>query len=192
MIKKWIVSSSKYLFDNKPWLTIREDNLIMPKGGIMNGYYVFEYPNWVSVIAIDKNGDFIMVEQYRHAIGEVNYELSAGVCDDTDEDMLESAKRELLEETGYGGGKWSEWIINSANPGTHTNLTYCFLAEGVERLKDQDLDDTEDMAVHVFSVQKIIRLLMNNEIRQSLHASALWKYIALKRKEDMAANTISS
>jgi ADP-ribose pyrophosphatase len=179
-ILKWKTLKSKYLFQRKPWLTVREDTLEMPNGSIMESYYVLEYPNWVNVIAITNEGKFVMVKQYRHAIGEVNFELSAGVCDEEDTDTLVSAQRELLEETGYGGGIWSQWMVNSANPGTHTNFTYCYLAEGVAKIKHQELDRTEDISVHIMSSEEIMDLLMTDQIRQSLHAAALWKYVAIK------------
>ena len=177
---KWKLLASKYLFQNKPWLTIRQDQVKLSTGKVMDGYYVFEYPDWVTILAIDIEGHFIMIKQYRHALGEVNYELSAGVCDEEDENHLESAKRELLEETGYGGGTWSQWTVNSANPGTHTNLTYCYIAEGVSLQAKQKLDDTEEIEVHKLTKDEVMHLLVTNQIRQALHASALWKYMAQK------------
>lgn len=179
-IKKWKVLASKYLFERKPWLTIREDKLEMPNGTTMEGYYVFEYPDWVNVIALTVEGKFVMVRQYRHAVQEVNYELSAGVCDDVDQDTLISAQRELLEETGYGGGEWSKWMVNTANPGTHTNMTHCYIAKNVVKITDQKLDKTEDISVHIMSPDEVLNLLQTDQIRQSLHAAALWKFFALR------------
>ena len=177
-LSKWKVLTQKYLFKREPWLTIREDQVELASGKVKDRYYVFEYPNWVNTIAITENGEFVMVRQYRHALGEINFELCAGVCDDTDSDPLMSAQRELMEETGYGGGEWKLWMVNSANPSTHTNLTYCFLAEGVKKVGEQDLDPHEEISVHHLSKAEILNLLEENKIRQSLHAAALWKYIA--------------
>lgn len=176
---KWKVLKQTYIFNNPPWLTIREDKVKLKNGSVLDAYYVYEYPNWVNTIALTKDKKFVFVKQYRHALGEVNYELSAGVCDDKDADPLESAQRELLEETGYGNGNWSLWMVNSANPGTHSNLTYCYVASDVELVQDQALDDTEEMTVHLLDRHDVIELLNRNEIRQSLHAAALWKYMAL-------------
>lgn len=179
-VKEWKLIDKEYLFRKPPWLTIRRDRIQSPTGVVMDNYYVLEYPTWVNVIALTKDGLFVFVRQYRHALGEVNYELSAGVCDDSDPSTLMSAQRELLEETGYGGGRWQEWMVNCANPGTHTNLTHCFLAEGVEKIAEQQLDDTEEMSIHLLSGAEVLNLLKSDAIRQSLHAAALWKYFALK------------
>lgn len=178
-IKKWKQLSHKYLFQRKPWLTIREDQLELPDGKVMDGYYILEYPNWVNTIAITTEGKLVMVEQYRHGIQQVCIELCAGVCDDTDIDPEESAKRELLEETGYGGGNWELFMMNNSNPGTHTNMVYCYLATDVFRInEEQQLDEHEEIAVHLMTRDEVLQLLETNQIMQSLHAAALWKFMA--------------
>ena len=139
MIKPWKVMSSRYLAE-KPWFTVREERVQLPNGNEIPNYYVFEYPDWVNVIAVTRDGKFVFERQYRHAVGLVSYELCAGVCEPDDASPLESARRELLEETGYGNGEWEELMILSPNPGTHTNLTYCYLARNVERIESQHLE----------------------------------------------------
>ena len=178
-MKKWKQLNFKYLFKDKPWLTIRADRLEMPNGRIMEPYYVFEYPDWVNTIAITTEGKMIIIEQYRHGIGEVNFELSAGICDPTDSSPLHSAQRELMEETGYGGGTWEFFMTSCANPGTHDNLTHCYLARDVIKLSEQKLDETEDIDVHLMDLKDVLELLHADVFRQSLHAGALWKYFAL-------------
>ena len=66
--KVWKILHSKYLIE-RPWLTARLDKLELPDGRIVPEYYVLEYPDWVNVIAITKNGLFVMERQYRHAAG---------------------------------------------------------------------------------------------------------------------------
>ena len=85
---------------------------------------------------------------------------------------------ELLEETGYGKGNWKEYMVISANPSTHTNLTHCFLATDVEQIDTQHLEDTEALTVHLLSLEEVKELLENGQIMQSLHAAPLWKYMA--------------
>lgn len=182
----WKRLASEYLYQDR-WLTVRKDTVKLPGGPVIPSYYVLEYPDWISVVGITKNGELILVKQYRHGIGKVSYELCAGTCESEDSSPLESARREMLEETGYGGGCWQEWMVVSANPSTHTNLNYCYLATDLEQVAEQSLEDTEQLSVHLFSLEEVKELLAKNEIIQSLHAAPLWKYIVY-RMEEKAGN----
>lgn len=175
--KAWKTVSSKYLF-RRPWLTVRCEDMLLPNGNHIPEYYILEYPDWVNTIAITKDGKFVFVRQYRPGLGRTSYELCAGVCDKEDASPLVSAQRELWEETGYGKGNWQEYMVISANPSTHTNLTHCFLATNVEPIDHQHLEDTEDLSVHLLTFEEVKQLLENNEIMQSLNAAPLWKYVA--------------
>ena len=175
--RAWKTVSSKYLF-RRPWLTVRCEDMLLPNGNHIPEYYILEYPDWGNTIAITKDGQFVFVRQYRPGIERTCYELCAGVCEKEDASPLVSAQRELWEETGYGNGNWQEYMVISANPSTHTNLTYCLLVTDVELIDHQHLEATEDLSVHLLTLEEVKRLLDNNEIMQALNAAPLWKYIA--------------
>ena len=173
---KWETVSSEYLF-RRPWLTVRRDQVRLPDGRINPEFYVFEYPDWVNVIAITEDGKFVMERQFRHGLGKTCYEIPAGVIEEG-ETPLEAAKRELAEETGYEGGKWSLVMTVSGNCSTTDNITHCFLAEGVRQTASRHLDATEDLEVRLLTEDEVFALLQNDKIRQSLMAAPLWKYFA--------------
>lgn len=175
---KWKTLDQKYLI-KRPWLTARMDKVELPTGAIIDEYYVLEYPDWVNTIAITKEGKFVFVRQYRYALGKTVNELCAGVIEQGEDPMV-AAQRELLEETGFGGGNWQAWMTLSANPSTHTNLTYCFLATDVELQTAQHLDQGEDIEVRIFTREEVLEMLQQGEIWQSLMAAPLWKYFATK------------
>lgn len=175
---KWETISSEYLF-RRPWLTVRHDKVRLPDGRINPEFYVLEYPDWVNIIAITENGEFVMERQYRHGLDKTCYEIAAGVVENG-ETPLEAARRELEEETGYGGGEWKELMLISGNPSTTSNLTHCFLAEGVKKVSVQHLDSTEDLSVCLLSLDQVRLLLVSDKIRQALMAAPLWKYFAEK------------
>lgn len=179
-IENWKVLSSEYI-SHEPWFTVRREKVQLPNGSIIPSYYVLEYPAWVNVIAVTKEGKMVMERQYRHGLGMVGYELCAGVVDPSDANPMEAAKRELLEETGYGNGEWQQWMVLNVNPGTHTNLTYCFLAIGVEKVGERNLEPTEDIAVELLNLEKVKDLLLRDQILQALHAAPLWKYFAMDK-----------
>lgn len=173
--RKWEVLESEYLI-RRPWLTARRDCVRLPSGVVNREYYVLEYPDWVNVIARTVDGRFLLIRQYRHGLGETRYELCAGVVDPTDASPEAAARRELLEETGYGGGQWREYCVLSANPSAMTNLSHTFVAEGVEPVAAQHLEETEDITVHLLAPAEVRALLEADALRQALMVAPLWKY----------------
>lgn len=178
-IEKWRTTSTEYLI-RRPWLTARKDTVKFPDGRINDEYYVLEYPSWVNVIAITDSEEFVMVEQYRHAIGEIFIELCAGVVE-PGEEPLRAAQRELLEETGYTGGQWTLLNKICQNPSTCNNYTYCYLAQGVQKTDSQHLDPTEDLTVKLLSRKDVYNMLCKDQIKQALMATPLWHFFSTSK-----------
>ncbi len=173
---KWKIIKSEYLF-RRPWLTVRRDCVELPDGRQNPEFYVMEYPDWVNVIALTEDGKFVMERQYRHGLGKTCFEIPAGVIE-KGETPLEAAKRELMEETGYGDGEWSKILTVSGNSSTTNNLSHCFVAKGVKKIGSQHLDSTEDLQIVLMDEAEVKDLMVNDQIRQSLMAAPLWKFFA--------------
>ena len=180
--KLWTTLKSEYLFQ-RPWLTVRRDMVQLPNGNINPEHYVLEYPSWVNVIAITQDGDMVMEVQYRHGLHSVDYEICAGVVEDG-EDPLVAAKRELLEETGFGGGTWTKLMEICGNPSVTNNITHCYLAQGVKRLSDQNLEATEDIEVVLMKPAEVLAILQSDCMKQALMAAPLWKFFAMQQQRE--------
>ena len=163
------------------WIDMRASTCQLPGGMVIAPFYVNHLPDFAVVVAVTPEHRVIMVRQYRHGVEKVLLELPAG-CIEAGEDPKDGAARELLEETGYGNGNWQEYMVISANPSTHTNLTHCFLATDVERVDIQHLEDTESLTVHLLTFEEVQELLKSNQIIQALHAAPLWKYVAEQKQ----------
>jgi ADP-ribose pyrophosphatase YjhB (NUDIX family) len=180
IIKKWKVLDSTYLF-KREYLTVRKDHLVTQSGVDLSDYFVLEYPNWINVIAITDEGLFVIERQYRHGLDIIEFEICAGAIDEG-ELPVQAAKRELLEETGYGGGNWELFNISSPNPSSMNNVNYTFLAKGVKKIAERSLDSTETIEVCLMSSEEVISLLLKGEISEGIMQAPLWKYFAQIRK----------
>jgi 8-oxo-dGTP pyrophosphatase MutT (NUDIX family) len=175
--RPWEVLASTYLH-RKPWLTLRQDRVRLPGGGVIEEYFVNEYSPWTNVVAVTGEGKIVLVRQYRYGLAAVHFELPGGVVD-SGEEPIAAARRELLEETGFGGGRWEPFLTLSANPALQTNLTHSFLATGVELLRPPEAHPTEELTIHVVPVDEVRRIVLGGEVVQALHAAPLLKYLLL-------------
>ena len=175
--RPWKVLKRENILRIGPWLSVRLECVELPNGTQIPTWFVLEFPDWINVIALTKDGQMVLVDQYRHALGETHYELVAGVID-AGETPLEAAKRELSEETGFEGGEWQLFMTLSPNPTNHNNRSYTFLATNVEKRREQHQEPTEDIGVHLMTPGQVREMLDDGEIIQALHAAPLWKYFA--------------
>jgi ADP-ribose pyrophosphatase len=167
---KWKILSSEYLFRDL-WFKVRKDVCETPQGKIVDPYYVYEFPEWVTAVPVTEDGKIIMVRQYRHAIGEVCIEFPGGCVDATDPDFETAIKRELLEETGYSFSSYKSLGITSANPSTNNNLMHMFLATGGRKIAEQSLDHNEEIEIDLLTFEEVKQLLRQNKILQSMHVT---------------------
>ena len=172
----WEALDQKYISRRPPWLVLRHQRFRLPTGREIADYWISEYPPWVNVVAVTPKDEFVFVRQYRPGIGAVHYELPAGVVEEG-EALEAAARRELLEETGFGGGRWSRLASLSANPALQNNMTTTFLAEGVESIRSSTPEQTEDLRVHLVKVSEAVSLLDSGDMIQALHVAPLLRYL---------------
>ena len=103
---------------------------------------IVEHPGAVAILPIDRNGIVTLVRQRREAARKDLLELPAGTLEEG-ETPLESAKRELEEETGLTGGRWREAAVFYTTPGFCRERMHLFFAEELERGTASPADDEE-------------------------------------------------
>ena len=141
---------------------------------MVDPYYVYEFPEWVTAVALTEDGKFIFERQYRHALGLTMMEIPGGCVDKEDKSLEEAIARELKEETGYVFNSFEYLGKTSANPSTNSNLMHFYLAKGGRKVAEQALDQHEEIEVHLLELEEVKHLLKSNQIVQSMHATALF------------------
>lgn len=166
---KWKTLSTEYIA-NHQYFTARKDVCEIPDGRIVPAYFVVELPVSVCAMAITEDGNVILVNQYRHPVGEILTELPGGFVD-TGEDPDKAIARELLEETGYKFDAIDYVGKVAGNPGLLTGYTHLYLAREGKKVAKQSLDDNEQIDLLLVPVEDVRGMLQRNEFVQALHVS---------------------
>ena len=128
--ESWPVASTHEQLRN--WLiTVRTDKVRMPDDHYAERSVV-THPGAVAVLALDDAQRVLMIRQYRHPVGYQLWELPAGLRDTDGESPLQTAQRELREETGYHAREWHTLVDYFSSPGFSTERIRIFLARGLE------------------------------------------------------------
>jgi ADP-ribose pyrophosphatase len=167
-IKPWKVLESSYF---RP--RFRIDKCELPNGNLLDAT-IIEFRSWANVLALTKDGEVVLVKQYRHGVCEVLLEFPGGVVEDG-ETPEEGVRRELLEETGYTAPRLIEVGRLYPNPAFQTNTMYCFLAMEVEKVSEQNLDAGEDIEVQLVPLNNLIELARRGEFPHALETAVLFQ-----------------
>lgn len=169
----WTTLSSRDVYDNN-WIKITEHDVINPGGG-NNIYGKVHFKNKaIGIIPIDNEGNTWLVGQFRYTLNEYSWEIPEG-GGPVGIPPLESAKRELKEETGLTAQRWELLMrIHTSNSVTDEEA-FIFLAEDLEQGAD-NLEDTEaDLILKKLPLSKAVDMVMRGEITDSMSVAGLLK-----------------
>ena len=167
-IKPWKVLQTSYF---RP--RFRIDKCELPNGNFLDAT-ILEFRAWANVVPLTKNGEVVLIRQYRHGVCDALWEFPGGVIED-DEDPTEGARRELLEETGYTVSTIIPTGKLYPNPALQTNTLHCFLALDVEKVSEQNLDMGEDIEVQLVPLEKVIELARQGDFPHALDTAVLFQ-----------------
>jgi len=169
----WTVDKTRHIIQDE-WVSLRSDDCVMPDGTSVAPYYVLEYMDWISLFALTSDDEVVLVRQYRHGAGKTILELPCGRVDDADESALETAKRELMEETGYAVESIAPSGVMYANASSHTNKTYSFVATGAHLEGVQKLDDYEQIEVVLMPLPELMNLMNSDTLFPTSHHATVY------------------
>ena len=169
------------------WKTISENKLLhtpvfdvfsqheRAASGIEGDYVAMQAPDWVMTIPVYQ-GCFVMVRQWRHALGELTTEFPGGV-NDRGEAPESTAARELMEETGFRAGRLIHLGTCSPNPALFRNRFHVYLAEELSPTGTLHLDDNELLRCKFVPIDDVIDGFGSGEYAHALMGTALAFYL---------------
>ena len=161
----WKTTSIKEIYEN-PWIRLTHREVINPAGkeGI---YGVVHFKNLaVGVVPLDDDYNTWLVGQYRYTLDRYSWEIPEGGCP-VGTSPLESAKRELIEETGIRAGQWTKILdIHTSNSVTdETGIVY--IARQLS-FGEPEPEDSEALKVRKLPFREALDMVLDGQITDSL------------------------
>ena len=149
-----------------PWFEVEAktyDNIDLP-------YYALSLPDYVSVIATTQEGQILLVRQFRPVVEEITLELPSG-CVDEGETPEITARRELLEETGYEAQEMELLAVMNPDVGRLGNKLWCFFSPNVKQIyhKPQEVD----IALVCCSTSELSKLIRDGKLNHALNLAVI-------------------
>ncbi len=167
------VLDSEVAFHGKIWNIIREKFRFGEQ--VLTREFV-DHPGAVAVIALNEDGEVLLLRQYRHPVRSYLWEVPAGLLDVAGESQVAAAERELLEETGYRAEKMEYLTEFFTTPGGNNETIFIYLATRLEHVGHQlELEGEElDLEVRWFSLEEALGSVLRAEIKSPSAAVAIF------------------
>lgn len=174
----WKRKMSKEIADCRVF-KVREDSCERASDHAEHTFFVVENPDWVNIIALTKDEQVILIEQFRHGTEEITLEIPGGMVDAGEEPII-AAARELAEETGFAAREIIPLGKSRPNPAIQNNWIYHFLALDCEKTRDTAFDEHENIIVKFAALGEIEQLIEQGKITHSLVLAAFYKFMTTK------------
>lgn len=184
-ITPWKTIDSRYLIRD-PWMVLRADRCETARGVMVDPYYVLEPPDWVQIVAFDRQDRILLIQQYRHGAGVIASELPCGKIE-PGEAPADAARRELLEETGCVAQVLRPLPALSPNAACLSNTMHSFIALNTEPVREQQLDATEEIEFEFVPITEALALIDGGGFQQALHVAYL--FLALRERRLCVVST---
>lgn len=171
-LKPWKTLRVQKLFDS-PWIELELHDVINPAGN-QGIYNVVKFKHLaIGILPIDEKGYTYLVGQWRYPLNQYSWEIPEG-GGKLDVDPLESAKRELLEETGLVANQYEELLRLHTSNSVTNELAIVYLATGLKQMQAMP-EETEDLSIKKVHLSEAFQMVMNNEITDSISMAAILK-----------------
>ena len=144
-----------------PGFDVRRDEVTLPDGTETDYHYVDE-PGAVVVLPFTPDGDVVVIEEWRQAVGRVNRGLPAGSVEADDADLETAARRELREETGYEATTVSHLFSTEPTNGITNAVHHHFVARGCTPTAETDLDFNESIRVETADYDALLAAALDS------------------------------
>ncbi len=172
MTHPWKTLSRKTILNHSKYLIVENHAVELPNGRVIENWPWIVTPDYINVVAVTEEGEFLCFRQFKYAVGEATLALVGGYIE-PGEEPLTCAQRELLEETGYAAPEWINLGAYRVDANRGAGIANLFLARWAQRVQDRNADDLEEQELMLLSRADIETALAGGEFKVLAWAAAV-------------------
>lgn len=171
-MEKWTVSDRKEVYADLPWLRVFSETVHLPDGRVVEGFHQVQLLDYALMVVERDDSRFIVIRQYKHGVRDISLTPPAGGMN-PGEDPLETAKRELMEETGHEATGWRKLTEMVTHSNQRCSVGHLFYAQGARQVAAPDSGDLEEQEILYLTREEIRAAIRNGEVKSASALAAL-------------------
>ena len=163
-MQSWKTLSRQTVLEYSEFLTVESHTVELPDGQVISDWPWLVTPDYINVVAVTEIGEFICFRQTKYGVEGTSLAPVGGYLE-ADEDPLDTAKRELLEETGYESHSWLSLGSYTVDGNRGAGTAHLFLARDARRVAEPISDDLEEQQLLHLSRSEVEAALAAGEFK---------------------------
>lgn len=171
-MKLWKTKTRQTVLDQRPWLMVENHTVELPDGRLISGWPWIITPDYVNVVAVTAEGQFICFRQVKYGVEGTTLGIVGGFVEQGEE-PLRAAQRELLEETGYQSPEWTLLGSYRVDPNRGIAVGHLYLARQARYVTPRDADDLEEQELLLLTRPEMEAALEQGQFKVLAWAAAI-------------------
>jgi ADP-ribose pyrophosphatase len=171
-MKPWKTKTRQTILDDSPWLVVEHHTVELPDGRLIPNWPWIITPDYVNVVAVTMDERFICFRQVKYGVEGTTLGIVGGFVEEGEEPIA-AARRELLEETGYGSADWIPLGSYRVDPNRGVAMGHLYLARQARHVSPRNADDLEEQDLLLLTRSEMETALAGGEFRVLAWAASI-------------------
>jgi ADP-ribose pyrophosphatase len=172
IMKPWKTKNRQIILDQRPWLLVENHTVELPDGRLIPDWPWIITPDYVNVVAVTADEHFICFRQVKYGVEGTTLGIVGGFVEE-EEEPIQAARRELLEETGYESTDWLPLGTYRVDPNRGVAMGHLYLARQARYVTARNADDLEEQELILLTRSEMETALARGEFKVLAWAASL-------------------
>jgi ADP-ribose pyrophosphatase len=163
-MQSWITRSRKTILNHSKFLCVQDHTIELPNGRVIENWTWLITPDYINAVLVTQDKKFLCFRQTKYAVDGVSLAPVGGYLEPGEEPLV-TAKREVLEETGYESSEWIPLGHYAVDGNRGAGVAHFFLALNARKIQPRNADDLEEQEEVLLTRAQVEQAIANGEFK---------------------------